>query len=67
MTETISYVTIRTEPLKAVVRAIVTAAGSSAREADLVADHLVEANLPATTPTASAWCRAISRCSLAGT
>ena len=45
MTETISYVTIHAEPLKAVVRAIVTAAGSSAREADLVADHLVEANL----------------------
>jgi len=38
-------VTIRTEPLKAVVRAIVNAAGSSAREADLVADHLIEANL----------------------
>jgi uncharacterized oxidoreductase len=45
MTETISYVTIHAEPLKDVVRAIVTAAGSSAREADLVADHLIEANL----------------------
>ena len=45
MTETIPYVIIRAEPLKAVVRAIVTSAGSSAREADLVAEHLVEANL----------------------
>jgi hydroxycarboxylate dehydrogenase B len=45
MTETIRYVTIHAEPMKAVVRAIVTAAGSSAREADLVADHLIEANL----------------------
>ncbi|MGF7205912.1 putative oxidoreductase [Skermanella aerolata] len=45
MTETTTYVTISANPLKAVTRAIVTAAGSSAREADLVADHLIEANL----------------------
>ena len=45
MTETTSYVTIGAEPLKAVVQAIVTSAGSSAREAELVAEHLVEANL----------------------
>jgi hydroxycarboxylate dehydrogenase B len=45
MTETISYVTIHAEPLRAVVRAIVTSAGSSAREAELVAEHLIEANL----------------------
>src|SRR4051794_22954969 len=45
MTEAASYVTVHAEPLKAVVRAIVTGAGSSAREAELVADHLVEANL----------------------
>jgi hydroxycarboxylate dehydrogenase B len=45
MAETMSYVTVRVEPLKAVVRAIVTSAGSSAREAELVAEQLVEANL----------------------
>ena len=36
---------IRAEPLKNVVRAIFASAGSSARECDLLADHLVEANL----------------------
>jgi hydroxycarboxylate dehydrogenase B len=45
MTETIPYVTIHAEPLKAVTRAIVTSAGSSGREAELVAEHLIEANL----------------------
>ena len=34
MVETTSYVTIRAEPLRAVVRAIVTSAGSSPREAE---------------------------------
>ncbi|QQP90135.1 malate/lactate/ureidoglycolate dehydrogenase [Skermanella sp. TT6] len=45
MSTTMTYVTIAAEPLKAVMREIVTAAGSSPREAELVADHLVEANL----------------------
>lgn len=38
-------VTIPADRLSAIVRAIFRAAGSSAREAGLVADHLVEANL----------------------
>lgn len=40
-----SCVTVHAEPLKAVVRAIVARTGSDAREAALVADHLVDANL----------------------
>ncbi|MEO8104169.1 MAG: malate/lactate/ureidoglycolate dehydrogenase [Betaproteobacteria bacterium] len=38
-------ITIHAEPLRAVVQAIVGAGGSSAREAELVATQLVEANL----------------------
>lgn len=45
MTQATSSVLVHAEPLKAVVRAIVERAGSSEREARLVADHLVEANL----------------------
>src|SRR3954464_3213941 len=40
-----SDVTIQAEPLRAVVRAIVAAGGPGAREAELVATQLVEANL----------------------
>jgi hydroxycarboxylate dehydrogenase B len=40
-----SYVTVRAAPLKAVTRAIVGRTGSAVREAELVADQLVEANL----------------------
>jgi len=45
MSESTSYVTVRAAPLKAVTRAIVARTGSAAREAELVADQLVEANL----------------------
>jgi uncharacterized oxidoreductase len=45
MNENASYIIVRAEPLKAVTRAIVGRTGSSAREAELVADQLVEANL----------------------
>jgi uncharacterized oxidoreductase len=45
MPENIDGVIIHSDSLKAVVRAIVSAGGSSAREADLVAAQLVEANL----------------------
>lgn len=45
MTQTASPVIIHADPLNAVVRAIVAHTGSSEREARLVADHLVEANL----------------------
>lgn len=45
MSENTSCVTVRAEPLKAVARAIVGRTGSSEREAALVADQLVEANL----------------------
>jgi len=45
MHENTSYVTVHAESLKAVARAIVGRTGSSAREAELVADQLVEANL----------------------
>ncbi|HEY0846583.1 MAG TPA: malate/lactate/ureidoglycolate dehydrogenase [Noviherbaspirillum sp.] len=45
MSEAASSVTVHAEPLKAVVRAIVARTGSDEREAALVADHLVEANL----------------------
>ena len=40
-----SYVTVHAAPLKAVTRAIVARTGSNEREAGLVADQLVEANL----------------------
>jgi uncharacterized oxidoreductase len=43
--KTTSDVTVAAEPLKAAVRAIVECAGSSEREARLVAEQLVEANL----------------------
>jgi hydroxycarboxylate dehydrogenase B len=45
MADTIAYVTIRAEQLKAAMRAIVTCTGSSEREAGLVAEQLVQANL----------------------
>ncbi len=45
MADAASYLTVRAEPLKAVVRAIIARTGSSEREAALVADQLVEANL----------------------
>src|SRR3954465_8751717 len=45
MTETIPYVPIHAEPLRGGPRVIVTSAGSSGREAELVAEHLIEANL----------------------
>lgn len=45
MTETTGDIFIHAGPLKAVVRAIIARTGSSEREAGLVADHLVEANL----------------------
>jgi uncharacterized oxidoreductase len=45
MVHAASDITVRAEPLKAVVRAIVARTGSSEREAALVADQLVEANL----------------------
>jgi len=45
MNEQTGYVTVRAEPLQAVTRAIVGRTGSAAREADLVALQLVEANL----------------------
>jgi len=41
MNENTSYVTIHAAPLKALTRAIVGRTGSSAREAELVADQLV--------------------------
>src|SRR5262245_15784702 len=40
-----AWVTVHAEPLRRVVRAIIEAGGSSAREAGLVADQLVLANL----------------------
>ena len=45
MTEVVSSVIVHAKPLSALVRAIVTAAGSSARESELVAEQLVGANL----------------------
>ena len=45
MADAASSVTVHAGPLKAVVRAIIGRTGSSAREAGLVADQLVEANL----------------------
>ena len=45
MSESTSYVTVHAAPLKALTRAIVGRTGSSEREAGLVADQLVEANL----------------------
>src|ERR1039458_8854732 len=45
MNENTSYVTVHAAPLKAVTRAIIGRTGSSEREAGLVADQLVEANL----------------------
>lgn len=45
MTKLVSNITVRAEPLKALVRAIVSGAGSNAREAELVAEQLVGANL----------------------
>jgi hydroxycarboxylate dehydrogenase B len=45
MTDAASRITVHAEPLKAVVRAILARIGSSPREAELVANHLVEANL----------------------
>lgn len=45
MHEETSYITVHAAQLKAVTRAIVGGTGSSAREAELVADQLVEANL----------------------
>ncbi len=44
MSET-SGVSVRAQALKTMVRAIVTRAGSGARECELVAEQLVEANL----------------------
>jgi hypothetical protein len=46
--------------LRAPSRAVCTASGSAEREATLVADHLVEANLGAI-PTASRWTSAPGR------
>ena len=45
MNENISYVTVNAAPLRALTRAIIGRTGSSEREAGLVADQLVEANL----------------------
>lgn len=45
MSESTSYVTVHAAPLKAVTRAIIGRTGSDEREARLVADQLVEANL----------------------
>jgi uncharacterized oxidoreductase len=45
MAETAAYVVVHAEPLKAAVRAIVSRTGSTAREAELVAEQLVQANL----------------------
>lgn len=45
MNENTSYLTVHAAPLKAVTRAIIGRTGSSEREAGLVADQLVEANL----------------------
>jgi hypothetical protein len=45
MNENTSYVTVHAAPLKAVARAIIGRTGSNEREAGLVADQLVEANL----------------------
>jgi len=45
MTDGASNLIVHAEPLKTVVRAIVARTGSTEREAQLVADHLVEANL----------------------
>jgi hydroxycarboxylate dehydrogenase B len=45
MNDNTSYVTVHAEPLRAVTRAIVARTGSAAREAELVATQLVEANL----------------------
>ena len=45
MAKTNSYVTVHAEPLKAMVRTIVSRTGSSEREAELVAEQLVQANL----------------------
>src|SRR3954471_24674976 len=45
MTESVASITVHADPLKPVVRAVIGGAGSSAREAELVAEQLVEANL----------------------
>lgn len=45
MHENTSYLSVHAEPLKAVTRAIIACTGSNEREAGLVADQLVEANL----------------------
>jgi uncharacterized oxidoreductase len=45
MIDKTAYITVRAEPLKAAVRAIVARTGSSEREAQLVAEQLVQANL----------------------
>jgi len=45
MNQHTAYVTVHAEPLKALTRAIISRTGSGEREAGLVADQLVEANL----------------------
>jgi uncharacterized oxidoreductase len=45
MTDVVPSIAVRAEPLKALVCAIVAGAGSEAREAELVAEQLVGANL----------------------
>jgi len=48
------------DQLRRLTSAILETGGSAGAEADLVADHLVQATSPVTTATASGWCRLTS-------